>query len=312
MRGLGCLCRRSSAHHTQHFRLSVVKDSLGMNCTPGMKANSFAAGVSGSMDHGSRLAYRAFLHLSDHSSLFIGLSPPPPPSPPNTHCIHTRPRFLCRQFASTLDGMDSPLPDPMLLVPTTQVNQPSSRRGTPESPSLPASAPARTLVEVLTQYTPIQDHVLGHLEISDVLVLTKTTQAFRDFYNIVERTQFDINKALSPFFTSPIKFRSLQAKYNILIGSLFALHFMSRGRINGIKHAALDIIDVLCMQKGGHLTALSSFLSDGRYVKRNSATDSPEASISFLVSQVQTNTLAPVIKMGTEEWQSSPKDNCSL
>jgi hypothetical protein len=92
----------------------------------------------------------------------------------------------------------------------TSTHQYSSLSPQKDAPVLASPATtARTLVEMLTQYVPVQELVLDHLEIRDVLALTKTTKSFRDFYHIVERTQLNIDKELGHFFTSPIDFRSL-------------------------------------------------------------------------------------------------------
>jgi hypothetical protein len=123
----------------------------------------------------------------------------------------------------------------------------------------------RTLVQVFTQYTPVQDTVLANLEIRDVLSLSQAAKAFRDCYHIVKRTQFNIDEQLGRFFTWPLKFRSLQAEHNIIISGAFAFEFMARtmpGRNVTFEKSRLNAVVV---EKGQHATALSELLSHEGY-----------------------------------------------
>lgn len=119
-----------------------------------------------------------------------------------------------------------------------------------------------TLLELLARYTPVQNSVLRHLEIREVISLTKTTKAFADFTKIVERTQFNINDWLKPFF-DPISFRSLQAKHNIFIGSTFAYKIVARTTPAIYRNGTA--LDGIFVEEGSHETALIEFVVEQGY-----------------------------------------------
>ena len=127
-----------------------------------------------------------------------------------------------------------------------------------------------TLVNLLAQYTPVQDSVLRQLAIKDVITLTKTTKYFRNFTKIVEKTQFNINDALQPFF-DPIAFRQLQAEHNVLIRTHFAYQFVSRAKSQDSR-----MLEALVVQQGEHAAALTAFLEQQGYEPE---IDLPELSV---------------------------------
>ncbi|KAH7066050.1 hypothetical protein BKA63DRAFT_495926 [Paraphoma chrysanthemicola] len=108
---------------------------------------------------------------------------------------------------------------------------------------------APTIINLLDQCIPIQDTILQHLEIGDVISLAKSTKALWHLVKVVESTQFNINHALEPFFDA-IAFRSLQAQHNALIASYFAYTFLS-------------------IQEGDHAEALNEFLIQAGYQEAN-------------------------------------------
>ncbi|KAH6883288.1 hypothetical protein BKA58DRAFT_417080 [Alternaria rosae] len=122
------------------------------------------------------------------------------------------------------------------------------------------------LVDLLMRFTPAQDSVLHHLNIRDIVALSRTTKAFSEYVGLVERTQFDINKRLGHFFIDPKGFRTLQAKHNILISGCRAFGFMPRKSLSpASKEANTGILERLLVQKGIHAEALTSFLVSEGY-----------------------------------------------
>jgi hypothetical protein len=116
---------------------------------------------------------------------------------------------------------------------------------------------APTLINLLTQYTPVQDSVLRQLEIKDVLALTKTTKLFGDFMKTVEKTQFKINDALKEFF-DPIALRQIQASHNVLITGSFAYAFMARQRV--VDSSDQPKLDYVIAEQGTPFQALKGIL----------------------------------------------------
>lgn len=96
------------------------------------------------------------------------------------------------------------------------------------------------IVDLLTRYAPVQDAAVAQLDIADIISLSKTTKPFMGFVKLVERTQFNINDRLKHFVTSPIEFRALQSRHNILIGGNFAYEFIARKPI--VKTGGMDCI----------------------------------------------------------------------
>ncbi|KAI4934814.1 hypothetical protein J4E85_002674 [Alternaria conjuncta] len=133
------------------------------------------------------------------------------------------------------------------------------------------------LADLLTCFTPVQDSVLRHLDIGDIIALSRAAKAFTDYVRLVERTQFNINEKLKVFVTSPNAFRSLQAKHNILISGSFAFGFMLRIPLNfRMFDIPTTMLDRLLVERGPHAEALRSFLeNEGYRVKDSSIPNHP-------------------------------------
>ncbi|KAI4617095.1 uncharacterized protein J4E87_008609 [Alternaria ethzedia] len=128
------------------------------------------------------------------------------------------------------------------------------------------------LADLLTRFTPVQDSVLRHLDIGDIIALSRAAKAFSDYVRLVERTQFNINEKLKVFVTSPNAFRSLQAKHNILISGSFAFGFMLRIPLNfHLFDIPTTMLDRLLVEKGPHAEALRSFLENEGYRVKDSS-----------------------------------------
>lgn len=122
------------------------------------------------------------------------------------------------------------------------------------------------LVDLLMRFTPAQDSVFHHLNICDILALSRTTKAFSEYVGLVERTQFDINKRLEQLFTDPKAFRTLGAKHNILISGCRTFGFMPRKSLSpALEEANTGILERLLVEEGIHAKALTSFLVSEGY-----------------------------------------------
>ncbi|KAI4671185.1 uncharacterized protein J4E88_009218 [Alternaria novae-zelandiae] len=126
------------------------------------------------------------------------------------------------------------------------------------------------IVDLLTRYAPVQDAVFAQLDIADVISLSKTTKPFMGFVKLVERTQFNINDRLKHFVTSPIEFRALQARHNVLIGRNFAYEFMARKPV--VKTGGKIGLYSLLVQKGPNADALRTFLEEDGYERLDTPT----------------------------------------
>jgi len=128
------------------------------------------------------------------------------------------------------------------------------------------------LSDLLTRFTPVQDSVLRHLDIGDIIALSRAAKAFSDYVRLVERTQFNINEKLKVFVKSPKAFRSLQAKHNILISGSFAFSFMLRIPLNfRLFDIPTTMLDRLLVERGPHAEALRSFLENEGYRVKDSS-----------------------------------------
>jgi hypothetical protein len=141
-----------------------------------------------------------------------------------------------------------------------------------------------SLISLLTCHIPIQDSVLRQLEIRDVISLAKTAKAFRGFMKTVEKTQFNINAWLKPFF-DPIAFRNLQAKHNILIAGNSAYAFLARKSMQELSFGTA--LRQLWVRSGDHEQALAKFLEDQGYqVQQHTGPSQVDVSAGNLMSQM--------------------------
>jgi hypothetical protein len=120
-----------------------------------------------------------------------------------------------------------------------------------------------SFIGLITLYTPVQETLLAHLDISDIISLSRSSKAFQDFVQLAERTRFNFNKRLKPFITSPKVFRSLQARQNIIICGTFAYESMARLPLGnlGYRHQ----LECILVEKGDHVAALIAFLEQDGY-----------------------------------------------
>jgi hypothetical protein len=84
------------------------------------------------------------------------------------------------------------------------------------------------LVDLMTRYIPVQNSLLANLDIIDIIALSRTTKAFAKLYQSSLKMQFNINRNLEQYFTSPKAFRNMQAKCDAIIASTFVEDFFTR------------------------------------------------------------------------------------
>lgn len=84
------------------------------------------------------------------------------------------------------------------------------------------------LVGLIDRYGPVQASILQQLEIRDIIALSRVCKKLRHVYETTIKTQYDINKALKPFFASPVEFRNIQAETDAIISNTTALYFFVR------------------------------------------------------------------------------------
>jgi hypothetical protein len=127
--------------------------------------------------------------------------------------------------------------------------------------------PHSRLIDVLTKYTPVQDSILRHLLIKDVISLTLVAKALSNMYKTVFQAQMNINHRLKKYFDDPIAFRNLQASYNIIVGGVFVLDYLSRGEIREMQSqdVAKECDFVLYVKQGRDFDSLFVFLDEHGY-----------------------------------------------
>jgi len=161
------------------------------------------------------------------------------------------------------------------------------------------------LADLLTRFTPVQDSVVRHLDIGDIIALSRTAKAFSDYVHLVERTQFNINEKLKVFVKSPKGFRSLQAKHNILISGSFAFSFMLRRPLTfSLYDMPTRMLHRLLVERGPHAEALRLFLENEGYRVKESSIPNVGALLShrraFAVFEVADR------RLSTQPWSVIP------
>lgn len=97
-----------------------------------------------------------------------------------------------------------------------------------ESTSLEDEPPPHVFVDQIIFNHLIHEIIFSHLTPLEFLRLAKTCRlVYAVVQTFITRT-FNINRALSRFFSDPIAFRSLQARTGTLISGSFALQFFDR------------------------------------------------------------------------------------
>lgn len=75
-----------------------------------------------------------------------------------------------------------------------------------------------SLIDLLSNnYAPIQTTILPYLSVADVINLTLTCKGFGQLQPTLMATAYNINCLLGKFFDDPLKFRSLQGRYEDIV-----------------------------------------------------------------------------------------------
>jgi hypothetical protein len=126
-----------------------------------------------------------------------------------------------------------------------------------------------SLIANRRQYHPINETILSHLAVSDIIRLQRSSKNLSGVYQDALRTEWSINAYLKPFFADPIRFRNVQAETEALVTGPAALGFFERRRIfstdEGIALKMHLIVDI-----GAKADALNAFLKSDGYTEADS------------------------------------------
>jgi hypothetical protein len=89
-----------------------------------------------------------------------------------------------------------------------------------------------------TQYAPVQSAMLAHLDVGEIVALSRTCKAIAPIWKTFIATSFDINRLLGEYFRDPKAFRSLQANHGVLIVEDVVRQFFAR-RTEGVHRLRL-------------------------------------------------------------------------
>jgi len=108
------------------------------------------------------------------------------------------------------------------------------------------------LVGLIDRRTPVQASILQQLEIRDIIALSRVCKTLKHVYETTIKTQYNINKALAWYFSSPVEFRAIQAETDAIISNSFALYFFLRR--HDIHHIMIFV------RKGSPTTKIQAYL----------------------------------------------------
>jgi hypothetical protein len=98
-----------------------------------------------------------------------------------------------------------------------------------------AMAPSPLAALFTTQYAPVQSAMLAHLDVGQIVALSRTCKVIAPIWKTFISTKFDINRLLGGYFSDPKAFRSLQASHGVLISGNVVRHFFAR-RTESVHH----------------------------------------------------------------------------
>lgn len=84
---------------------------------------------------------------------------------------------------------------------------------------------------------PIFDSICAYLDPKDIYAFRLTTKQLSPFFEILFRSQWNINRKLTRFVRDPIGLRSQLGRHGALISGSFAVQFFDRG----VWEAGLDV-----------------------------------------------------------------------
>lgn len=182
----------------------------------------------------------------------------------------------------------------------------------PHLATLPVYPINPSFVDVFNKITPVQDSLLAHLDIEDILTLRRVTKRLEDPFKIVEATQFNINSRLKFYFDDPIAFRNQQAKSGAFITGCFVDDLFMRTKRN--MKESKTILDLAIQQSSA--TQMIKYLKSVGYIFMSEETgDNPLGRDALKVrpTPVATNTTNNVLNVTETAWDSvSSKGNGTL
>lgn len=104
---------------------------------------------------------------------------------------------------------------------------------------------------------PIYRAIYSHLEIGDIVALTRTCKKLSDTYKRLLPLEWKINEKLSYFLKDPHEFRSQMAEHEALISGSFAIQFFAR------KFWPDSDLDVFVEQGDGEMAMCAAAVAQG-------------------------------------------------
>jgi hypothetical protein len=109
------------------------------------------------------------------------------------------------------------------------------------------------------QYYPINSVLVQHLDVLDLIRLTRVCKDLTTVYQDALKTQWNVNIYLKQYFDDPLRFRQIQADTGALISRRTAFNFFSR------CHTDITEPFTIIVRAGDNADALTTFLQSQRY-----------------------------------------------
>jgi hypothetical protein len=132
-----------------------------------------------------------------------------------------------------------------------------------------------SFVDLIDRYVPVQSSLLRQLEIRDIIALSRTCKRLRHVYDTTIRTQYNINDALKPYFTSPLEFRKVQAEIDAILCDDTALCFFLRKPLTQLT-GCLRIF----VERGSSTDRMRTFLLEDGWVECQPAIVDPRSEVN--------------------------------
>jgi hypothetical protein len=110
-------------------------------------------------------------------------------------------------------------------------------------------------------YYAIHLSITSYLPIPDIISLTRTSKQLSGLYTYLLKTQYSIDKRLSPYFVDPDAFRMVQAETNALIFGDVATGFFDRSRWE-------DERLMIAVDDGKNFDKLSGYMQSMGYIEK--------------------------------------------
>lgn len=151
-----------------------------------------------------------------------------------------------------------------------------------------------SLIDLLSNtYAPIQDSILPHLGIADVINLTLTCKGFGQLQPYLMATSYKINPLLGEFFDDPLEFRSLQGKSGAIITGDVVRGWFRRSTTPGSRTLRIYVYTK-------HRDAIIN------YVEKNGYGDALTQEESFCLAMIRTSTASWVHRILICDYEETP------